>query len=109
MPGQPRAPSLAESWSMSPDGLRYDFVLRAANFHNGDPVTAEDVKFSFQRYRGVSAKILHERVRGVESQSARHVRFVLKRPWPDSMTFYVTATGAGWVVPKTYVEKMVTR
>ena len=39
-----------------PDGLTYDFVLRkGVRFHNGDPVTAEDVKFSFERYRGASA------------------------------------------------------
>jgi peptide/nickel transport system substrate-binding protein len=31
---------------------------------------------------------------------------VLKTPWPDFMTFYASATGAGWIVPKTYVEKV---
>ena len=52
MPGKKLAPSLAESWSASPDGLSYDFVLRdGIRFHNGDPVTADDVKFSFERYR----------------------------------------------------------
>jgi peptide/nickel transport system substrate-binding protein len=56
MPGAPMAPSLAESWSVSPDGLVYDFVLRAGvRFHNGDPVAAEDVKFSLERYRGGAA------------------------------------------------------
>ena len=45
LPGNPMAPSLAESWSMTPDGMVYEFVLRkSARFHNGDPVTAEDVK-----------------------------------------------------------------
>src|SRR5947208_8267285 len=54
MPGNVLTPSLAESWSASEDGLTYDFVLRnGPKFHNGDPVTAEDVKFSFGRYRGV--------------------------------------------------------
>src|SRR3954452_5704771 len=53
MPGALQAPSLAESFSASEDGLTYEFVLRdGAVFHNGDPVTAEDVKFSFHRYRG---------------------------------------------------------
>ena len=52
MPGNPTAPSLAESWQMSPDGRVYDFTLRkGVKFHNGDTLTSEDVKFSFERYR----------------------------------------------------------
>ena len=108
MPGRSMAPSLAESWSVSPDGLVYDFVLRkGVRFHNGDPVTAEDVKFSFERYRGISAKILKEKVAAVDTPDAGRVRFRLKQPWPDFLTFYGTlATGAGWVVPKKYVERV---
>jgi len=108
MPGQPMAPSLAESWTASRDGLVYEFALRkGVTFHNGDPVTAEDVKFSFERYRGSSAKALHERVARVEIVDATRVRFVLKAPWPDFLTFYATpATGAAWIVPKRYVERV---
>ena len=107
MPGQPTAPSLAESWSVSKDGLVYEFVLRkGARFHNGDPVTAEDVKFSFERYRGTASKTLRERVAAVETPDPSRVRFRLKRPWPDFLTFYASATGAGWIVPKKYVEKV---
>jgi len=107
MSGQPLAPSLAESWSASEDALTYEFVLRTGvKFHNGDEVTAEDVKFSFERYRGASQKPLHERVAAVETPDPRHVRFKLKEPWPDFLTFYVGATGAGWIVPKKYVEKV---
>src|SRR5215470_4433672 len=48
LPGNAMAPSLAESWSASKDGLQYEFVLRpGVKFHNGDPLTAADVKFSF--------------------------------------------------------------
>jgi peptide/nickel transport system substrate-binding protein len=107
LPGQPLAPALAESWSMSPDGLLYEFVLRkGARFHNGDPVTAEDVKFSLERYRGASAKPLKDSVAAVDASDPGRVRIRLKRPWPDFMTFYVGATGAGWIVPKKYVEKV---
>ncbi|MBM3220183.1 MAG: hypothetical protein FJZ38_16170 [Candidatus Rokubacteria bacterium] len=61
MPGKPMAPRLAEGWTVSPDGLTYDFVLRqGVRFHNGDLLTADDVKFSFERYRGVSAKLFKD-------------------------------------------------
>jgi len=107
MPGNPAAPSLAESWSMSPDGLVYEFVLRkGVRFHNGDLVTAEDVKFSLERYRGASHKPLKERVAAIETTDASRVRIRLKKAWPDFMTFYLNATGAAWIVPKKYVEKV---
>ena len=107
MPGQPLAPSLAESWTASEDALTYEFVVRrGAKFHNGDDVTAEDVKFSFERYRGVAHKVLKDRVAAVEIPDAQRVRFKLKQPWPDFLTFYVGATGAGWIVPKKYVERV---
>jgi peptide/nickel transport system substrate-binding protein len=108
MPGNANAPSLAESWTASRDGLTYEFVLRKnAKFHNGDPVTAEDVKFSFDRYKGASVKLLKDRVRDVQVVDAGRVRIHLKEPWPDFMTFYGTsATGAAWVVPRKYVEKV---
>src|SRR5438270_1494858 len=68
LPGNPLSPSLAESWTVSPDGLVYDFVLRkGVRFHNGDPVTADDVRFSFDRYRGAASKTFKERVAAVET------------------------------------------
>ena len=107
MPGNPTAPSLAESWQVSPDGRVYDFTLRkGVKFHNGDALTAEDVKFSFERYKGASAKAIHDRVAAVETPGPLQVRFRLKNPWPDFMTFYTAASGAGWIVPKKYVEKV---
>jgi len=107
MPGNTTAPSLAESWQVSPDGRVYDFTLRkGVKFHNGDTLTSEDVKFSFERYRGAQAKALKERVAAVETPDTLHVRFRLKNPWPDFLTFYTAASGAGWIVPKKYVEKV---
>src|SRR5438552_11723603 len=63
LPGGKTGPSLAESWSESADGLTYEFKLRrGVKFHNGDPLTAEDVKFSFDRYRGAGFKEFQARV-----------------------------------------------
>jgi len=108
MPGNLNTPSLAESWTMSKDGRTWEFVLRKnTRFHNGDPVSAEDVKFSFERYRGAAATLFKDRVREVQVVDPGRVRFHLKDPWPDFMTFYGTsASGAGWIVPKKYVEKV---
>jgi peptide/nickel transport system substrate-binding protein len=106
MPGRPIAPSLAEAWSGSEDGRTFDFFLRDATFHNGDPVTSDDVKFSFERYRGSAYNLLKDRVAAVETPDVRHVRFRLKQPWPDFLTFYASVTAAGWVVPRKYVEKV---
>jgi peptide/nickel transport system substrate-binding protein len=108
LPGQKMGNSLAESWSESPDGLTYEFKLRRGlKFHNGEPVTADDVKFSFERYKGAGAKELNLHVRQVEMIDPLTVRFVLKEPWPDFMTFYgTTATAAGIVVPKKYLTRV---
>jgi peptide/nickel transport system substrate-binding protein len=107
LPGNNMAPCLAESWKESPDGLTYEFKLREGlKFHNGDPFTADDVKFSFHRYRGASAKLLHDRVKSVDVLDPHRVRFTLHKPWPDFLVFYATpATGAAWVVPKKYIER----
>jgi len=108
LPGNNMAPCLAESWQESPDGLVVEFKLREGlKFHNGDPFTAEDVKFSFHRYRGTSARQLHDRVKAVEVVDPHRVRFVLHAPWPDFLAFYATpATGAAWIVPRKYIEKV---
>src|SRR5881397_2692395 len=108
MPAGLHTPSLAESWTMSKDGLTYEFVLRkGTRFHNGDPVTPEDVKFSFERYKGSSAGLLKAKVKEIQVAAPNKVRFVLKEPWEEFMSFYGTsATGAGWIVPKKYIEKV---
>src|SRR5215471_2677718 len=107
MPGNAQTPCLAESWSASPNGLSYEFVLRkGVKFHNGEPVTAEDVKFSFERYRGASHQLMKDNVAAIEAPDPQRVRFKLKKPWPDFLTFYSTATGSGWAVPKKYIEQV---
>ena len=69
-------------------------------------MTAEDVKFSFERYRGTSAALMKERVRvdrdaGRAPCALRAEEAVARLP--DLLR---SATGAGWIVPKKYVEKV---
>jgi peptide/nickel transport system substrate-binding protein len=108
LPGQKLGNSLAESWKESADGRVYEFKLRRdLKFHNGDPLTGDDVKFSFERYKGAGAKLLNDRVRQVEVVDPLTVRFHLKEPWPDFMTFYgTTASAAGLVVPRRYLQQV---
>ena len=108
MPGNAMAPGLAESWTAARDNLTYEFVLRKnVRFHNGEVMTADDVKFSVERYRGTAAKLLKEKIAAVEVVDPHRVRIRLKEPWPDFMTFFGTpATGAGWIVPKSYVLRV---
>jgi peptide/nickel transport system substrate-binding protein len=59
------------------------------------------------RYKGTSATLMHEQVKAVEIIDAHRLRFVLHAPWPDFLTFYATpATGAAWIVPKTYLQRV---
>src|SRR3979490_3358388 len=84
MPGNLMTPSLAESWTVSADQRTYEFKLREGlKFHNGDPFTAEDVKFSFHRAKGT--KILKEKVREITVVDPVRVRFHLNEPFPDFM------------------------
>lgn len=108
MPEGRMTPSLAESYTESSDKLSYEFKLRpGVKFHNGEPVTAEDVKFTFERYRGTASNFLKEKVSNVEVVDPLRIRFHLKAPWSDFLLFYATpASGAAWIVPKKYLQAM---
>jgi peptide/nickel transport system substrate-binding protein len=107
MPGDAKTPSLAQSWQASEDSLSYEFTIRdGVRFHNGEQVSVEDVKFSFERYRGTAHELMRQKVATVAAVDDRRVRFTMKTPWPDFLTFYSSASGAGWIVPKKYVEKV---
>src|SRR5436309_10762838 len=73
MPGNLMTASLAESWTLSADQRTYEFKLRdGVKFHNGEPFTAEDVKFSFQRAKG--ATVLKEKYREIKIVGGNRVR-----------------------------------
>ena len=65
----------------------------------------EDVKFTFEQYRGASANLLKTKVKEIQTPAPNRVRIVLKEPWPDFMAFYGTsANGAAWIVPKKHID-----
>jgi len=108
MPEGLYTPSLAESWTVSPDAKVYDFKLRkGVKFHNGDTMTAEDVIFSFWRYKAISAKYIQGKTEKVEAVNPYEVRFHFKEPFPDFLEYLIVgSTTIGWITPKKYVEKV---
>ncbi len=77
-------PELAESWTLSPDGRRLTLRLRAAKFHNGEPLTSADVKFTFERILDARTKAVARAffadVERVEAPDPRTVVLHLKQP-----------------------------
>ena len=101
------APCLAEACKMAPDGLSYALTLRKnVLFHNGETMTADDVKISLERYRGAASGSLKDRVAGVDVHDPHHLTIRLREPWPDFLTFYAGASGAGWIVPRKYLQQV---
>jgi peptide/nickel transport system substrate-binding protein len=108
LPGKPFSPSLAESYEMASDSKSATFKLRQGiKVHDGKPVTPDDVKFTFEKYRGANAGILHDKTDRIEAPDERTVKFVFKEPFLDFMTIYGSpSSGAGWIVPKAYYEQV---
>lgn len=106
LPGQTLAPSLASEYQVAEDYMSATFTLREGiTFHNGEPVTPEDVKFTYENYRGANAQTFREMTERVETPDDRTVRFVFKRPFLDFLLLYGT-TAASWVVPKDYYTEV---
>jgi ABC-type transport system substrate-binding protein len=100
-------PELAESYEVSDDGLQYTFKLRSdVTFHNGDELTAEDVKFSFDRLRakdsGYSYGSQVETIASVDAVDKRTVSFRLSRRTGPFLV-YMAFPGSS-IVPKKLVE-----
>jgi peptide/nickel transport system substrate-binding protein/oligopeptide transport system substrate-binding protein len=121
-PGTPNlVPSLAESFTVSPDGLTYAFKLRkGVKFSNGREVVASDVKYSIERAvdpktQGPGAGFFGAikgfedvsggkatTLSGIETPDASTVVFNLSRP--DATFLHVLAINFASVVPKEAVE-----
>ena len=93
---------LADSWTISPDGLTYTFKLRpGVRFHDGSPMTSRDVKASYDKIifptGGVisARKGTYQAVEAVEAPDAQTVRFRLK--WPETSFLVNLASPFSWI------------
>ena len=101
--------ALAEHFEFAEDARSATFRLRAGiKFHNGDPVTAEDVKWSYEHYRGAWGKVVQERTEAVDIVDKSTVRIRFKVPFLDFPTLLGTSNvcGIGWVIPANHYEKV---
>jgi peptide/nickel transport system substrate-binding protein len=108
-------PGLAESWTISKDGLQYTFKLRSGiKFHDGTPLTAEAVKFSIERQINPEhpahklgkypfANFFFGNVKAVEALSDERVAFLLKEPRASFLA--ILTAGAASIVSPTAVMK----
>jgi len=100
--------ALAQNYQFAEDGKSCTFVLRSGlKFHDGSPVTPDDVKWSYEHYRGAWRDVLQKKTQGVEIVKDNTVIFHFNEPLLDFPILMGTANvcGAGWVVPAKYYEK----
>jgi len=102
-------PGLASSWTISPDGLRYTFKLRSARFSDGTPVTAQDVKFSIDRFASPKtdaayAEFLAAAYKSSSTPSAD--TFVIELKQPDAGFLAALAVPVASITPKAVVERV---
>lgn len=101
--------ALAERYEFAADAKSATFWLRPGiKFHNGEPVTVQDVKFSFENYRGARSDLLQAKTERVEIVDERTVRFHFKEPFLDFPMIFGSSnvSGAGWVIPAKYYQEV---
>ncbi|MGI8949734.1 MAG: ABC transporter substrate-binding protein [Ornithinimicrobium sp.] len=105
-------PALAESWETSDDQLTWTFKLRdGVTFHNGDPLTAEDVVFSYNRIidEELANSYRFEAIESVEATDDLTVEIKLKRPTPSLLAQIGAFKGMAIVHEQNVTSGAVTR
>lgn len=102
-------PGIIDKWQMSPDGLSWVYHVREGiKFHNGEPLTARDVKFSIEQYLVPTAYFADSRnmVERVEVMDDYSVRVYTKgtQPYLPSIES-VENPSQGVILPKNYIEQ----
>ncbi|MGD9804921.1 MAG: ABC transporter substrate-binding protein [Hyphomicrobiaceae bacterium] len=104
-------PGVAESWQLADDGLSWTFKIRPGQkWHNGDPVTAHDVKFSLDRMMSpkslaAAAATLRRSIKSIEVVDDLTVKIHTNKPQiglPASLSRAVAPEGS--VMPMKYIE-----
>ena len=96
------SPDLAESWTISPDGLTYTFKLRpGVRFHDGSLLSSRDVKASYDKIVSPPSGVISARkgayqvVEAIEAPDPLTVRFRLK--WPEASFLVNLASPFNWI------------
>jgi peptide/nickel transport system substrate-binding protein len=106
-------PGVAERWELSKDGLTWTFFIRPGQvFHNGDKLTAHDVKFSLERQMGptslaAAAATMRRNIKSIEVVDELTVKVHTNTPQiglPAGLSRAVAPEGA--IMPKAYIEKV---
>src|SRR5499426_2695031 len=106
-------PGVAERWELAPDGMAWTFHIRPGQtFHNGDKLTAHDVKFSLERQMGPgslasAAATLRRMIKGMEVADDLTLKIHTATPQiglPAGLSRAVAPEGA--IMPKNYIEKV---
>jgi peptide/nickel transport system substrate-binding protein len=97
-------PDLARSWTISPDDRTYTFRLREARFSNGQPVTAQDVRYSLTRASDPASSYggLYP-ISSIETPTPRTVVLRLRTPAPGLI--YALGFPAASIVPEAVVRR----
>lgn len=87
-------PNLAKEWSISKDGKTFEFTLRdGVKWHDGKPLTIEDVKFSFDaivdksnKYKTAHLKPYYENIKSAEILAPNRIKFTVGNPYFNNFT-----------------------
>ena len=106
------SPLLASSWTISPDLKTYTFKLRkGVKFHNGEPLTSANVKFSFERAAGEKSTNKDKRtfaeMAKIEAPDANTVAVTLKQTNPDFL--FLMGQGTAIIVEPKSAETNATQ
>ena len=100
--------SLAEQAEVTADFRRAGFRLRPGlKFHDGQPLTTADVKWSYENYKGAYVKQFRDKLEHIQIVDDRTIIFHFKEPFLEFMELYNGGvSGIGWVVPQHYYTKV---